>query len=224
MEMEKSNINHLIWDWNGTLLDDAWLCIDILNYLLTEQQLAPITSETYQLVFDFPVKNYYEKLGFDFSSQPFEIIARKFAKIYNQRRFECLLQPGVRQVLAVLKSNGVQQHILSSYSQYSLEESVKHYSLSPFFNYLRGIENELAGGKLDLGYKMLQELELSSSTSEVILVGDTTHDFNVACSLGLRCCLFPSGHQSRNRLESCGIPLLDSLIDIVNFISNIENI
>ncbi|MDH5646585.1 MAG: hypothetical protein OEZ01_11285, partial [Candidatus Heimdallarchaeota archaeon] len=28
---------HIIWDWNGTLLDDAWLCVEIMNSMLAKR-------------------------------------------------------------------------------------------------------------------------------------------------------------------------------------------
>ena len=52
---------HIIWDWNGTLLDDRWLCVDGINNGLLKRGLTPITEETYMNVFTFPVKNYYEE-------------------------------------------------------------------------------------------------------------------------------------------------------------------
>ena len=30
---------HVIWDWNGTLLDDAWLCVDVMNGVLRAHDL-----------------------------------------------------------------------------------------------------------------------------------------------------------------------------------------
>ena len=30
---------NIIWDWNGTLLDDAWLCVDVMNGMLKEHGL-----------------------------------------------------------------------------------------------------------------------------------------------------------------------------------------
>ena len=53
---------HIIWDWNGTLLDDAWLCVDVMNGMLRERRLPTRTLDQYKEVFDFPVRNYYETL------------------------------------------------------------------------------------------------------------------------------------------------------------------
>ncbi len=62
--MEK--VKQLIWDWNGTLLDDVRMCVNVMNVLLDKYALPELTCEKYKQVFDFPVKDYYANLGFDF--------------------------------------------------------------------------------------------------------------------------------------------------------------
>ena len=74
MKMESSKYTHVIWDWNGTLLDDNWLCVEVMNTLLSSRNLPLLTLERYRDIFDFPVKNYYEKLGFNFKKESFEIV------------------------------------------------------------------------------------------------------------------------------------------------------
>ena len=56
-------IKYIIWDWNGTLIDDAWLFVDLMNDELNSRNLPNITINDYQKYFTFPVKKYYEKLG-----------------------------------------------------------------------------------------------------------------------------------------------------------------
>ena len=67
-------IKHVIWDWNGTLLDDAWLCVDVMNGMLSKRGLPLITLEIYRNIFDFPVRDYYLKLGYDFDNESFEMV------------------------------------------------------------------------------------------------------------------------------------------------------
>ena len=50
---------HIIWDWNGTLLDDRWLCIEAINKTLTKRNMNTITDNEYVELFCFPVKDYY---------------------------------------------------------------------------------------------------------------------------------------------------------------------
>ena len=59
--------NHIIWDWNGTLLNDRWLCVEAINQALNKRNLPMLTEGKYKDVFSFPVEDYYKKVGFDFS-------------------------------------------------------------------------------------------------------------------------------------------------------------
>ena len=56
-------IKHIIWDWNGTLVNDAQLCVDIVNEILSEFDIPPVSFEFYRNNFSFPVRNYYDRLG-----------------------------------------------------------------------------------------------------------------------------------------------------------------
>ena len=64
-------IKHIVWDWNGTLLNDNWLAIKAINILLKRYNLPLITLEQYLAVFTFPVIDYYKELGFDFNKTSF---------------------------------------------------------------------------------------------------------------------------------------------------------
>ena len=72
----------IIWDWNGTLLNDLDLSVDSVNILLKERNLPTLTVEKYKDIFGFPVIDYYVKAGFDFEKEPFEIPAKQYVKLY----------------------------------------------------------------------------------------------------------------------------------------------
>jgi phosphoglycolate phosphatase len=80
-----SGVKLIIWDWNGTLLNDVSVCVEAMNEMLSERNLTILNDSTYRNVFTFPVKNYYQKLGFDFDQEPFEIPAMQFMDLYRKK-------------------------------------------------------------------------------------------------------------------------------------------
>lgn len=118
--MKIENYQHIIWDWNGTLLDDVQLCADIMNNLLKARLLPTITLKTYREIFTFPVKDYYIKAGHDFANELFEKIGRDFIDEYEKRKTECALYPYTAEVLEILHSLKIEQHLLSVYKQNNL--------------------------------------------------------------------------------------------------------
>lgn len=204
---------HVVWDWNGTLFNDAVLCVDCMNTLLKRRGLPFLTSARYQEVFDFPVIEYYRRVGFDFEKEPFELLGTEFMAEYERRKYECGLQPGAVRALEHLRDAGLSQSVLSAYRQDTLEELLRHFGVRSFFLRVIGAEDHYATGKVGQGLSWIRELNLNPS--EVVLVGDTTHDFDVAQAMGTACLLIPCGNQNRARLEPCGVPVMDSLQDAV---------
>ncbi|MBL7106549.1 MAG: HAD hydrolase-like protein [Phycisphaerae bacterium] len=213
MNFNINDYEHIIWDWNGTLLDDARLCVEIFNTLLTRRKMKTVSLVEYQEDFSFPVIEYYKKLGFDFDKESFDGVANEYIGLYNQRRFECKLNKGVLRVLEELKSRGLKQSILSAYHQKMLEETVDFYKLRKFFSEIVGLDDYYAHSKIDNGRKMLSGLRIAKS--KIVLIGDTVHDYEVAEDMGISCILLCSGHCSAKRLQNCGVRVIDAIGDII---------
>jgi len=203
---------HIIWDWNGTLLDDAQVCVDILNEILRKYSKPPVTYEQYRENFDFPVKDYYRRLGFDFAVESYEKLADEYVTAYNRKRFECRLQDGVVDTLETCRALGVTQLLLSAYNQKMLDEIVECFGIRHFFAKLVGLDDHYADSKLEAGRRLLKENGLDGR--DVLLVGDTLHDHEVAQALGTDCVLVCNGHHPQHRLQSCGVRLLKCLAEV----------
>jgi len=203
---------HVIWDWNGTLMDDAWLCVDIMNGILGRRGRGPITLNAYRGLFQFPVQRYYDALEFDPVRDPFLTLSHEFIDEYERRRTECGVFAGAEALLAAWLSAGVDQVILSAYRQDTLVEIVGHYGLARFFNQLLGLDNIYAEGKLGLAER--HAASVHHEPHDLLLIGDTEHDAEVAERIGADCILVSHGHNSADRLRQTGWPVVESLAQI----------
>lgn len=185
---------HIIWDWNGTILNDVELSIELVNELLVQQNLKTLTLNEYRNNFTIPVKNYYEAVGFDFSIESFEDIGKRWIVEYENRKLSCNLYSGIYEVLDSIKNRGIEQSILSAYSQNTLDQMVEHFNLKKYFKHVVGIDNIYAAGKVKQGQELMKRLSLGKG--ETLFVGDTLHDYEVACEIGADCILISNGHQS----------------------------
>ncbi|MCB1068814.1 MAG: HAD family hydrolase [Kiritimatiellae bacterium] len=206
-------IQHVVWDWNGTLLDDAWLCCEVMNQLLAARGMPAMTMERYQAIFEFPVIRYYQALGFDFEREPFEVVGTEFIQRYEQRRHECKLRPEAVAVLETLRQRGLGQSILSAYKQNTLEELLAFHRVSDFFDHILGLSDHYAADKSGQGLALMERLGLDPRS--VLLVGDTTHDVEVAARMGVQVTLIAAGNQSLSKLQACGVPMLGSLEELL---------
>lgn len=204
-----SEYRHIVWDWNGTLFDDAWLCVDVMDGILRAHSLPGLSPERYADLFDFPVRDYYLRLGFDFACDPFEIVGAEFIAVYERRRLECGLQPGVRGILDAIRAAGIAQSVLSAYRHDTLDELLRHFDVRDRFAQVVGGDDIYAYGKREQGVAWLRRSGLAPG--DVLLIGDTVHDAEVAAAMGADCRLIPCGHQSRAKLAATGAPVVDSL-------------
>lgn len=85
----------VVWDWNGTLLDDVEVCIETVNAMLRQRNLPTLESvDQYQNVFTFPVIDYYRRVGFDLERESFEALSEEYMRGYHERAVRCGLFGG----------------------------------------------------------------------------------------------------------------------------------
>jgi phosphoglycolate phosphatase len=195
---ELMQYDHIIWDWNGTLLGDLEHNVRTMNALLDSVALPQITIDDHRKYFRFPVVDYYKILGFDTSPVSFALLCEEFNLKYNEGIASCELSPGIRDVLLHLKDDNKTQSILSATKQDALENAIKHFELSEVFHYIFGIEDNMASSKLERGIQLMEVSHIPCVAT--VLVGDTTHDLEVGDALGIDVILVDHGHQSIERL------------------------
>ena len=209
---------HIIWDWNGTLFEDVFLCCDIMNHILQKRNLQQITLEQYRDVFTFPVIKYYKNVGLDLEKYSFKDLGIEFITEYERRKLDYNLYAGAKQTLSAINNLGLSQSILSAYSQNTLEEIVEYFNIKKYFIKVVGLDNIYAASKIENGKKWIKQLNLSGS--EVLLIGDSLHDKEVADEISADCILLSHGHQSLKALKKENVRLFNSLNELLVFIKN----
>lgn len=193
---------NIVWDWNGTLLDDVRISVDTINRMLEQKNLRRITVDNYKSIFGFPVKTYYELIGFDFSKDDWEKVSIDFVNTYNALAVDVKLTPGIIPVLEGLCERGVRQYILSALQEDLLTDMLERFHIRDYFDGVCGSNNIYADGKVARGREMLQAFPIEPS--ETLMVGDTLHDAEVAENLGFDVRLYAGGHNSAERLREKG--------------------
>jgi phosphoglycolate phosphatase len=211
-----SRFRHVIWDFNGTLLDDVACCVETLNLLLSERSLPALSEEQYRAQFGFPVRGFYEAIGVDLRTEDFALLSQSYIARYLERVTGSKPHEGAHDLLDALAARGVAQSVLSAMEQTMLVELLSRFALSRHLLHARGLKDHRADTKLELGVSLLAALELPAAS--VLLVGDTLHDHEVASAMGCACVLVSHGHQSRARLEASGMPIVDSLSEVLELL------
>jgi phosphoglycolate phosphatase len=212
--------SHILWDWNGTLLDDVWLCIDIFNGMLSRRGKQSLDYETYRDIFDFPVRVCYERAGFDFSEESFDYAATEFCDEYARRVGECSLHEGAKGILDLFAESGIRQSVLSATEQTQLEAMLSAFGLGDMFDRVVGQSDHYANGKVQRGKELVDSLGVSCEY--VLMIGDTTHDGYIAEEVGVDSVLVAAGHHTREKLQEKSARVFEHLIDVQSILKSKE--
>lgn len=212
-----ANPCYLVWDWNGTLLDDVEAAVGALNRMLTKRGAQPITVEHYRRRFGFPVRPFYAELGVDLAKWDWDEICEDFHAFVLEEPQK--VREESRPALELAASLGFRQCVLSALRQDKLEAAVDAAGFTRFFERVYGVDNLDGASKLQRG----QELTSALGSVRTVFIGDTLHDAEVARALGGGCVLVGCGHQAPDRLAAAGCRVAESLVDAVRIADGLRS-
>ena len=209
-------MTYILWDWNGTLLDDIDAEVASLNAMLVKRGHAPVTKEFFRENFSFPARKFYQLTGMDVPDDEWDAVAKEYHDTYHAQSY------GInREAVAALelaRESGAGQSVISALHQRYLDDETERFGVRGYFDRVRGVDNLDGGSKLTRARELLAELRDSVAhdlaLSSFTLIGDSLHDFEVAEALGIRCVLYSGGSHSRARLEPFA-PVGDTLVECV---------
>tara|TARA_B100000945_G_scaffold250020_1_gene206617 strand:+ start:215 stop:865 length:651 start_codon:yes stop_codon:yes gene_type:complete len=215
----KNNNKIVVWDWNGTIVDDAFIFVEIMNDFLKEFDLKNITLRDYRKHFCFPVHDYYTSLGIKMSEKEFRLLSVNFINKYKKKMFVPKLKKNILNVIKYLYDNKFSQVVVSAQEKKLLKRSVNFYNLKKYFDGIYGLDNNFAISKLALAKnKLAPRLGPESS---LLVIGDTLHDLEMANYLESSCCLVSWGHNSFSRLKKSKATVISCPTDLLAFIKQL---
>lgn len=201
-------IKQILWDWNGTLLDDLQYGMDVRNRIFPTFNLPTIDSiQEYHAQFTFPIRLYYERAGV--TDEIFVPIAHAWMDEYVRGFSTVPLHQDALETLDRFAAAGLMQTVLSASKLDLLTQQIAQFDIQHHFSAILGLGDIYAGSKEEIGRQYL--LGCSIAPEETVMIGDTLHDAEVAASIGAKCILVARGHQSRETLLTAGVPVVDTL-------------
>ena len=206
-------MKYVIYDFNGTILDDVAVCLKAENYTIEHFGLdrEPITLDEYLHIFTFPVQKYYENVGFDWSKNSYEEVGRYWFDWYRALRDEYKVFDGVKEILEKNHAKGNLNILLSASSLVELEKQLEELGIAEYFDEVLGIDNIYAGSKVDIALKWIEDKD----PKDCMMIGDSLHDLETAQAMGVDCVLVAKGHQAKD-------VLLESYDKVVDDIREVE--
>lgn len=210
----EKEIQTVIWDWNGTLLNDVNAMLLAEERQFVRYGIKPLDPEERRKVFGHPISAYYEYLGFDLKKHSFEELSQEFFTEYMAiMKTEIELFDGVEELLSDLKNKGLKQYILSAAPEDHLHVVVDKFGLMDVFDGVYGIGDMSGDTKIPRAHELVKDFEIDTSSS--VMVGDTDHDHLVAEAIGARSLIIADGHQSYEKLKHINPDVLKSRYEIL---------
>ncbi|KOU45586.1 MULTISPECIES: HAD family hydrolase [Streptomyces] len=209
---------HLVWDWNGTLLDDTYAVVRATNAAFAEVELEPITPERYREMYTIPIPRFYERfLGRLPTEAEWERMDGVFHRYYAEQRTACGLTAGAEELLRGWQRAGRSQSLLSMYGHEQLVPVVRGYGIEPRFVRVEGRRGPSGGSKalhMERHFEALAGVD-GIVPENAVVIGDALDDAVAAAHVGARAVLYTGGSHSRRSLEGAGVPVVDSLAEAV---------
>lgn len=203
--------DHIAWDFNGTILDDVRSGVGATNILLRRRGLPTVDSlDYYYSVFCFPIIDYYRRIGFDFTKESYDDVAVEWAIEYRRLAKAAPLREGVLPLMQALTAHGIPQTVLSASEQALLHEQLTSLGVAEYLEGAFGRDDHSGGDKSALVLSFRDRRK----PGRTLFIGDTDHDVTCARAAGFDCALIAGGHQGKDRLLSCGVPVYDSIADL----------
>ncbi|MFI6682715.1 HAD family hydrolase [Streptomyces sp. NPDC050485] len=210
---------HLVWDWNGTLLDDNAAVIEATNAAFAELGLEPITLERYRELYCVPIPRFYQRLiGRLPTDAEWLVMDAAFHRQYWARADACGLTEGAAELLAARRAAGLSQSLLSMAPHEHLVPIVRRHGITEHFIRVDGRTGPSHGSKAEHMVRHLTALRAADadiSGERVVIIGDAVDDAVAAAAVGAAAVLFTGGSHSRASLAVARVPVVDSLAEAV---------
>ncbi|WP_035848683.1 HAD family hydrolase [Kitasatospora azatica] len=207
---------HIVWDWNGTLLNDMAAVVGASNAAFATVGGAPLSLEQYRANYEIPIPRFYKRvLGFQPSGAQWEALDAAFQQRYSELSGGCTLTEGVVELLAGWAAEGGTQSLLSMYEHQRLVPVVERFGIQRHFLRVDGRVGPSHGQKAASLVRHLAALGPTVDPARTVLIGDAADDALAAREAGAHAVLYTGGSHIRENLEPIGVPVVDTLAEAV---------
>lgn len=207
-----SDVGHLVWDWNGTLLDDLTLVVAATNASFASIGGPMVTAAEHRRDFRRPIVDYYAYvLRRPLDEEEFRRLDTAFHAAYREGQETCRLAEDALDAMAAWPGS---QSLLSMFFHDDLVPLVERHGLSDRLARVDGLPGTI-GGHRKATYLAEHLAALEMPGERCVLIGDSVDDAHAAEAVGARCVLYAGGFTDPSLLRETGLPVATTLVEAV---------
>jgi len=196
----------LVFDWNGTLLDDTYALLETSNVILERFGHPRIGIEALREHCDVPLSLLYRRLGM--SQEEVEAVDRDGSALFHDT-YEALadkadLREGARKLLEFARGESARAIIVSNHIVAPLRTQLKRLGIQDCINDVLAFESRATQYKsMGKGERLrLYMRKHNVKPSSTFIIGDMPIEVEIARSLGLTSISITGGFVSDARLHA----------------------
>ena len=206
----------VIWDWNGTLLDDVSASLRSVNDMLDRRNMERIDLVRYRECIGVPIRCFYEQV-FDMEKEEYTSLLREYNDGYEYYvNLDCAVAPGAEELLGKIRNAGVRQILVSSCEKNQLADAIAKFDIGGYFDAVLGAEDFLATSKIDRAVDYVNSN--MKPGAKILAVGDIIHDYDLAKTVGADCVLVKTGHENTKKIDSSGANIADTVAEVEKYL------
>ena len=200
--MMTRNFDLIAFDWDGTLFDSTQIIVRCIQSAVKDVGGTVPTDQAAAYVIGFGLAQALAHAAPDVPKDKYPLLGERYRHYYQLHADDLSLFEGVLPLLAHLKARGYLLAVATGKSRQGLDESLQTVELKGVFNASRTADK--TAGKPDP--KMLHELmvELGTQPLRTLMVGDTTHDLQMARNAGCPSLAVSYGAHEPNAFAALG--------------------
>ncbi len=190
----------IAFDWDGTLFDSTACIVKSMQAAAREMGLAEPPPERARHVIGLGLEQALQIAVPELPQTQYRELANVYRRHYFATVHEVTLFDGVPELLRELKGRGHRLAVVTGKSRRGLDEALAQVGLRDLFEATRTAE-ETAGKPHP---QMLHELmdELGAPAGATLMVGDTTHDLQLAANAGTAALAVSFGAHGEHELQA----------------------
>jgi phosphoglycolate phosphatase-like HAD superfamily hydrolase len=205
-------MRHLVWDWNGTLLDDLSVVVAATNAAFATIGGPAVTADEHRRDYRRPIIDYYSfVLGRPMAADEFARVDQIFHDAYREKLVDCALAADALEAISAWSGS---QSLLSMWFHHELVPEVTRRGLVERLARIDGLRSATGGGhKAEHLTAHLDALGVPGH--QAVLIGDSIDDAHAAAAAGATCVLYAGGFTDPPLLHATGLPVATTLVAAV---------
>ena len=180
--MHLRNFDLIAFDWDGTLFDSTQIIVHCIQAAVCDVGGKKPTDEAAAYVIGLGLSQALAHAAPDVLPEKYPELGARYRHHYDRHCNDLSLFPGVMPLLDTLKARGHLLAVATGKSRRGLDEALKSVELRDVFDGSRTADE--TAGKPDplMLFQLMSQFDLPAS--RVLMIGDTTHDLQMALNAG----------------------------------------